>query len=364
MKKQFLSLALIMACAVFGMRALAAGGADRSLVSIGYLEHTFLPSLTEQIQTRVTAGMQPVYDAAQERLDRLGGEHLSNPSTDGLVWSCSDTAQVHSVKRGDTITLPTGSTALWTIGTAEAQAGLVDATAGSELADGGQLVSGHRYLSALEDDSVTVTVRSDAAQLLLQGRWVLTESDEQVTGFTDLIQSSDWFYDGVYYAVERGLFNGVSSTEFSPNTPMDRSMLATVLHRLAGSPQTSYGGEFIDVSDGQWFAQGVGWAVQTGVVKGLGEGRFGPTQDVTREQIATMLYRYAMDYLGMDVSQAGDLSVYSDYTQVSSWATEGMVWAVGAGIINGTDDGRLIPGSSATRAQVAIMLQRFEVWAS
>lgn len=363
MKRRILSAALAAVCVLGCAHALAAGEADRSLISADYLNGTFFSGLMEQVQTQVNTGLKPAFDDAMERLDRLGGE-LSDPDQGESAWSFTDTARPLTLKRGDTVTLATGSTLLWSAGNARAQAGLVDATVGSDLPGGGQVTAGHRYLSALEEGPVTVTVRSDAARLLVQGRWTVAESNEEVTAFTDLVQNDDWFYDGVYYVVDRGLFNGVSATEFSPSATMNRAMLATVLHRLAGSPQISYDGTFSDVPDAQWYTSGIGWAAQAGVVNGLGDGLFGPTNDVTREQIAAMLYRYARDYLGMDVSQAGDLSAYRDAPQAGSWAAEGMTWAVGAGIITGMGDGLLMPGSAANRAQVAIMLQRFEAWAA
>lgn len=270
-----------------------------------------------------------------------------------LTLTPADTARLFTLKRGDTITLAAGSTLLWNAGNAQAQAGLVDTTAGSDLPSGGQVTVDHHYLNALEEGPVTVTVRSDAAQLLVQGRWVMTESNEEVTAFTDLVQDDDWFYDAVYYAVDRSLFNGVSATEFSPSATMNRAMLATVLHRLSGSPQVSCDGMFSDVPSSQWYASGISWAAQAGVVNGLGGGLFGPANDVTREQIATMLWRYA----GEPGTNGG--LFFRDADQTSSYALTAMCWAVEHGIINGKGDGILDPKGLATRAQVAQMLKNY-----
>lgn len=363
MKRRVLIGLLVAVCVLFGVQAVGAASSGESLISVSYLTNTFLPDLAAMFQQRANQDTKGVYDAAQARLNELGSAYLNGGEADNGGWTVSDTAVAHTVKRGDVITVSTGSTVLWTSGAATATAGLVDATAGSEPATGTRLTAGHRYLNGAEGQAVTVTVLSDAATVLLEGRWTLTRSDESVTGFTDLVKSSDWFYDAVRYAVDRGMFNGVSPTQFAPDAVMDRAMLATVLYRLEGSPAVEYSGVFRDVPNGEWYAGSVEWAASRGIVNGMGDGRFGPNIGVTREQIALMLYRYARDHLGLDVSQAGDLSAFADGRSVSDWAGEGMRWAVGAGIISGSDTNQLMPGSSASRAQVATMLQRFQVWA-
>lgn len=361
MKKRLICILLALACVAGGVLAFAEDGSGRSLVSVSYLTGPFLSSLTQSIRSGVNAGLQS--DGALERLEQLGQGYLSQLSGEATDWVYSDTHRVLNLKRGDTVSLTPGSTALWRTGAAEVSAGFVDATAAADVPEGGRLISGHRYLNASEDSLATVSVLSDAAQLLLEGRWLLEESDEDVTPFTDLIQEDDWYYDGVYYVVDRKLFLGMSATEFSPGATMNRAMLATVLYRLAGSPQTAYAQQFSDVPVGEWYSESVTWASRVGVVKGLDDGTFGVTADVTREQIATMLYRYAKEFLGMDVSYAGQLGTFYDSAQVSDWAITPMAWAVGAGIINGTDTNELLPRSGATRAQVAVILQRFEAWA-
>lgn len=364
MKKRLICVFLALACLAGGVFVFAEDGSGRSLVSVSYLTETFLSSLTQSIRSAVSAGFQDAGAAALEQLDQLGREYLSGLSGETSGWVYSDTHRVVDVKRGDTLSLAPGSTALWRTGAAAVTAGLVDATAAADVPNGARLTSGHRYLNAAEDALVTVRVLSDAAQLLLEGCWLLEEAEEDATPFTDLLQDDDWFYDGVYYVVKRGLFLGVSATQFSPEETMNRAMLATVLHRLAGSPQAAYTPQFTDVPSGEWYSQSITWASQSGVVKGLEDGSFGVEDDVTREQIATMLCRYARDWLGMNVSHTGELSAYRDCALVSDWAVSPMSWAVGVGIINGTDANELLPGDGASRAEVAVMLQRFEAWIS
>lgn len=366
MKKRLLTCLLAGALLLCCVQAYASGGAADTLISVSYLNNTFLPSLENTLQARANTATKTVYDAAVERLDGLGTSFMTAlGATENLGnWTYSETAVSRTVKRDDVITVASGSTLLWTAGTATATVGLVDATAGVELAAGAALTANHRYLNAAEEATVTVNVLSDAALIALEGYWTITESSAEVSVFTDLVQAKDWFYSAVRYVVDQGMFNGVTTTRFAPSATMDRSMLATVLYRMEASPALSYAGAFPDVAEGQWYTAGVEWAAANGIVKGMGDGSFAPTASVTREQIASMLYRYAGEYLNLDVSQTGDMTAYTDHGKVSDWAEEGMLWAVGAGIISGADGGMLLPGNNASRAEVATMLQRFNNWSA
>ena len=139
---------------------------------------------------------------------------------------------------------------------------------------------------------------------------------------------------------------------------MTRAMMATVLHRLAGTPAGSGAAGFADVTAERWFANAVSWAADSGVVTGVGGGRFDPDGLVTREQMAVMLYRMAA-YLGLDTAVQGVLSGFSDSGEVSSWAEAALAWAVGADILQG-EDGRLMPQGTASRAEIAAVLMRFD----
>ena len=131
-------------------------------------------------------------------------------------------------------------------------------------------------------------------------------------------------------------------------------MLATVLYRMAGEPAVTGSASFTDVAAGQWYTDGITWASQQGVVQGVGDSKFDPNGAITREQLAVMLYRYAD---GETVS--ADMSRFQDRTSISDWALEAMNWAVAQGILSGSDQGLLNPGSVASRAEVATMLMRF-----
>lgn len=173
--------------------------------------------------------------------------------------------------------------------------------------------------------------------------------------FTD-VADSDWFYDPVCFVYSQGLMTGTSATTFEPNTPLSRAMLVAVLHRLEGSPQAS-GGDFTDVSDGDWYAQAVNWAASVGVVNGFDDGSFQPNAAITREQMAAILRNYAQ-YKGLEVTASGSLSTFTDAASVSDWAKESVEWAVGSGLIGGYEDSTLRPQGTTTRAEVASVLQR------
>ena len=173
--------------------------------------------------------------------------------------------------------------------------------------------------------------------------------------FTD-VREGDWFYDPVCYVYSQGLMTGTSATTFEPNTSLSRAMLVAVLHRLEGSPQAS-AGDFIDVADGDWYAQAVNWAASVGVVNGFDDGTFQPNAAITREQMAAILRNYAA-YKGMNVTAIGDLSTYTDAASVSDWAQESVEWMVGSGLLGGYDDNTLRPQGTTTRAEVASVLQR------
>ena len=174
--------------------------------------------------------------------------------------------------------------------------------------------------------------------------------------FSD-VSSSSWYYGAVSFAVNGGLFNGVSDTEFAPDRTMTRAMLVTVLWRLDGKPVPTSDAVFGDVNDGKWYTDAVSWAAACGIVNGISPDRFSPDDPITREQMAAILYRYA-SYKGEDVSAVGDISAFDDFDRVSGYAAVPMRWANGAGLITGIGT-RLEPRDNATRAQVATILQRY-----
>ena len=180
-----------------------------------------------------------------------------------------------------------------------------------------------------------------------------------MTPFTDADKQA-WYHDGVHWAIEKGIMNGTAKNTFEPLTATSRAMIVTMLWRMEGSPQVDGSMTFKDVPDGAWYTDAVKWAAANGVVNGYSEEAFGPDDDVTREQIVTILYRYAQ-FKGVDVSQGEEayLNNYTDARDVSEWAVKAFRWAVSAGVIQGMTETTLSPKTNAVRAQVATMLMRF-----
>ena len=247
---------------------------------------------------------------------------------------------------------------------------------------------------AEKGDEVTITVKPDSGYLADQvkvtdkngtaidvtdhgdGTYTFTMPSGKVTvdvtyktdaapgsgNFADVARGA-WYEEAVNYVVENGYFKGVSDTLFDPDGTMTRAMFATAVGRMAGIDESRYtGSAFSDVPEGQWYSAYVKWASDNGIVNGVGGGMFEPDTKITREQMAAMLYRYA-EYAGIDVTPAAGASAafaaFSDSASVSSYATDSMTWTVGAGIINGRTGTTLVPQGTATRAEVATIIQRF-----
>ena len=343
-----LALLILLSCVTVGW----AGSQPDPLISLSYLTTTFLDSLKALMAQWTAQDTQKLYDdAAAKAEEQIPGLE------DG--WAVSFGFMPGEGAYGETITLIEGSGLIWTDGAGAVSSGvLVDATTGTELAAGEKLTAGHRYLAV--EDTVVVTF-SQSAQWMAEGRWRCGEKGTVVVPlpFTD-VPEGEWYYDDVRFVVENGLFNGVGDTLFEPESTMERGMMTTVLHRLAKEPAVSYSPIFFDISDNQWYTAGTVWCAQMDIVKGIGNGLFAPGQTVVRQQIAVMLYNYALK-TGRIADERGDLSIFPDAWAVESWAQDAMSWAVGVGIINGSD-GKLLPEDGAQRAQVAAMLHRFQNW--
>ncbi len=177
-------------------------------------------------------------------------------------------------------------------------------------------------------------------------------------GFSDVAANS-WYREAVCYAKDNGLFQGVSYSTFEPASTMTRSMLAAVLYRMEGSPAVSGETPFDDVKASSWYGSAVRWAAENGIVKGISDTRFAPDVSVTREQMATMLARYH-SYKGGSTASAGDLTQFTDWQMISSYAENALSWAVSCGLMNGKGNKQLDPGGKISRAEVAAILMRYQ----
>ena len=196
-----------------------------------------------------------------------------------------------------------------------------------------------------------------AADALTEAVKALTRKPERP--FVD-VEAGSWYYDAVYYNYDRMIIAGMDETHFEPETKLTRAQFAIMLHRMNGKPETVYEARFSDVTEGAWYADAVMWASENGIITGYADGsrRFGPEDNINREQVAVMMYRYARSQ-GYDVSVTADYSTYADAASVNIYAKEAVGWAVGEGILTGKEMGtRIDPQGSATRAECAVMFQR------
>lgn len=186
-------------------------------------------------------------------------------------------------------------------------------------------------------------------------KWTVQVEEDPCEQYTDL-DANAWYAESVHFALVNGLFVGYGDGTFRPEAALSRAMVATVLYRQAGSPAVTGTSTFPDLKD-DWYADAVAWAQEAKVVIGDDKGLFRPDDDVTREEMVTMLYRFAASQ-NMDTTMTGDLSNFTDASSVQSYATEPMTWAVGNGIILGMGNNELAPRESATRAQFAAITAR------
>lgn len=327
-----------------------------AMISKSYYENTWLPALGEDLRQRAETGLASAYDEAADKLSELAGGH--EKAARELEME-QDGYQSAELVAGDSLELTQGSGALLLSGSCRLKSGaLADVTAGTSVAPGQDLAAAHRYIVTAEAGAVLE--QTSAGGLRYQGAGTLQKgkAGETALPFTD-VEKDQWYYEAVAFVYGKGYFAGTGENVFSPNAPMDRAMVATVLHRVSGSEAVDQSAGFLDVPAGQWYSAAIDWASAKGVVNGMGDGLYAPTVSVTREQLVTMLYRYQKDYRKAAMPAGGDLSGFPDGDQISSWAREAMSWAVGAKLMQGRNTGALDPTGTATRAEVAAILQRF-----
>jgi hypothetical protein len=218
-----------------------------------------------------------------------------------------------------------------------------------------------------DGDKVEVTKKDDnkytfkmpASDVTVKATFKAEQTEpEQPSGlpFTDVAKDA-WYFPAVEYVFNNGLMNGTTATTFAPNVELNRAMMAAVLYNMEGGPACDKSGLFSDVADGKWYTDAVNWAASNNIVSGMPDGTYAPDQALTREQMASILYRYA-EYKGIDVSARADLSTFTDGTTVSPWAQDVVQWAVAEKLMSGNGN-ELQPKGTASRAQVATVLMNY-----
>ncbi|MFR1525851.1 S-layer homology domain-containing protein [Anaerotignum sp.] len=220
----------------------------------------------------------------------------------------------------------------------------------------------NKYTFRMANCDVTVTVTFKEEGKTTEDTDKEEDKDDETTENTDLnftdVSSSDWFFKGVEYVVDKGIMSGVSENQFDPSGKLTRAMLVQMLYNMESRPACDAENAFMDVPVGQWYTDAVIWANDAKIVSGMGEGLFAPNMEITREQMVAMLYNYAK-YKGYDVTASADLSTFADNASVSAWAQPAMQWAVAEGYISGMGDNQLAPQGTATRAEIASVIMRF-----
>ena len=214
-------------------------------------------------------------------------------------------------------------------------------------------IRGAKEATCTEDGYTGDLICLDCGEVIQKGAVILANCPSK--GFTDL-DLNRWYHEYTDYVLRRDLMNGMSNTTFAPNTPLNRAMLVTTLYRLAGEPEVKQDSTFTDVPAGRYFTKAVAWAEENGIAKGITDTTFCPNNPVTREQAATFLYRYVVEYWNQEPVTGTDLSIYTDGKTVSEFARPAVAWATAVGLFEGFPDGSLQPRGALTRAQMAKLL--------
>lgn len=282
-----------------------------------------------------------------------------------------------NIKRGFALLLATS--VLWasvgTVGSAEEPAQDIEAieegneaqssTEGIPQGDGNVIVDDSSEEAAVpQTDGEALTVSPADEEVKEENITETAMEDIVVTYSMDAslfydVSSSDWFHPYVSWVLSKSIMTGKGDNKFAPSEDLSRAQFVTVLYRMSGSPEVPYDARFPDSPQGTFFSNAVSWAVQEDVqvITGYDDGKLGSSDPITREQMATMLYRYA-EYKKLPVTEPGELGKFPDATAVSDFAKTAMEWAVGAGIISG-DQGKLNPQGTTSRAVCATMISRF-----
>ena len=233
----------------------------------------------------------------------------------------------------------------------------------AQLLHESETLTGHAredYAKVIEDAKAAIEAAKtpeEVTAVLNAAREALKTAGCPSTNFTD-VEENGWYHTGVDFMVKNGFMNGVADDAFDVDGNLTRAQLVTILYRIAGEPESTATNPFADVADGQWYTNAVIWAAENGIVKGVNTTTFAPNDQITREQIATILFRYAKAE-----KVEGKLAGFPDAEKVSDYAVDAMAWAVEQGLINGISesDGKtyLAPQETATRAQIAVILMRY-----
>jgi len=329
--------------------ASSAGTTSDPLISQSYLSGTFTASLNADI-SRIFSGATDDAIAKLERIFSIYAEYSFAARFTDVSLMAGDTVML---SMGSSFILLSGSAAITSInGT------VINISEGQEVATGSLLTENQRYFCA--EDTIAVITANSTISGQVDGFYIIETAaiNRPHPVFRD-VREKDWYYPAVDFVYNRGLFGGTAPNAFSPATSMTRGMFVTVLYRLEQEPEVGPGGQFYDVSDtSSYYYNAVTWASENNIVLGYSDNMFSPNDPVTREQMATIIYRYAT-YKQRDMSSSDyGYNAFPDIGDVSDYAADAMRWAVSWGVINGSG-GKLLPRNTATRAEVAQIISNY-----
>ena len=343
-----LALSVLLGCVTVGW----AGAQEDTLISRSYLTGAYLTNLKAYITQWVTQNTQILYANAVNQAGQ------GTASADG--WFTSNGFAAGQGQYADTVTLTSGSGLIWTSGGGVVSSGvLVDATAGVELAQGGALTAGHRYLAA--SDAVVVA-STQSVQWMAEGKWRCGAGGTVSTPlpFTD-VSTSDAFYDAVKWNYDNNFIKGTTATTFRPYNTITRGQIVLILYRNAGSPPVSSGaGRYTDLPahDGE-MSRAILWATEKGIVEGYGNGRFGPANTVRNQELAKILYLYNVLRGGSTAGTVDLGKTFTDGAEISAWAVPYVQWAVANGVMGAYDTTCFRPQVAPMRSRVAVNIYNY-----
>lgn len=350
MKRTLLAvIALIILVCMATVSAAPAGSTTDPLITLAYINGGY----AESLRTGISGTLGNAADNAIGTLDEIYKDYIG--------YSFAPRFTRISIAAGDSVDLTFGSSFILLVGTAKLTitgGPVINVTTGNEVIADSPLILNQRYFCA---ENTTARVTAGSALTGQVDGYYYSSGDAHVIPqlpFSD-VSETDWFFTAVSFVYKNNLFQGTSAKTFSPGVPMTRAMFVTVLHRLDRLPEAGTGGGFSDVSNpAEYYYNAVTWANANSIVTGYDDGTFRPNTSVTREQMATIMHRYAA-YKGRDMSSTDViLNVFPDKDLIAGYAAEPVRWAVSWGVINGSD-GRLLPRNSATRAQVAQIIYNY-----
>jgi hypothetical protein len=353
-----IALVLLLLFCITAAYAAAPGSSGDPLVSLGYINNSFLPAVRTDSRYLVSDAAAKSYgDTLKKLQEAYDGYMVRLGGVEGYTFAGALTPL--SLPAGTSARLITGSTFVLTSGAVSLQiekGTVINISTGAEVQNGTSLTLNERYFCA--EDTAALFAAAAASTCLIDGYY---QSGGTVIVnpvlFSD-VKTGDWFYTAVRFSGENSLFNGTTPATFEPQTAMTRGMFVTVLYRLAGQPAAAASAVFSDVPSSQYYSSAVGWANANSIVTGYG-GRFQPDTLITREQMAVILYRYAA-YAGYGAAYGGTSAYESfpDKSSVSVYASDAVKWAVYNRLLSGSD-GKLLPGNTASRAEVAQIIMNF-----